>query len=95
MLREVRAALAVAQAMQDMVQPAAGTGALIPKPRGTSGRGGFNLANKMKVNTEVCHQIQVTLGARVPKNEWEHLRNISRSGSILLHCNQQTHLWHI
>jgi len=61
MLREVRAALAVAQAMQDTAQPAAGTGALIPKPRGTSGRGGFNLANEMKVDTEVCHQIQVSI----------------------------------
>jgi len=37
----------------------------------------------------------LTLGARVPRNKWEYLRNISRSGSILLHCNQQTHLWHI
>jgi len=36
-----------------------------------------------------------TLGARVSRNEWEHFRNISRSGSILLHCNQQTHLWNI
>ena len=26
----------------------------------------------------------ITLGARAPRNEWEHLRNISRSGSILL-----------
>ena len=37
----------------------------------------------------------MSLGARVPRNEWEHFRNISGSGSILLHCNQQTHLWHI
>ena len=37
----------------------------------------------------------LTLGARAPRNEWEHFRNISRSGSILLHCNQQTHLWNI
>ena len=36
-----------------------------------------------------------TLGARVSRNEWEHLRSISRSGSILLHCNQQIHLWNI
>jgi len=38
---------------------------------------------------------QMTLGARAPRNEWEHFRNTSRSGSILLHCNQQTHLWNI
>jgi len=37
----------------------------------------------------------LTLGARVPRNKWEYFRNISGSGSILLHCNQQTHLWHI
>jgi len=43
-------------------------------------------------NLQLDHQ---SLGARVPRNEWEHLRNISRSGSILPHCNQQTHLWHI
>jgi len=40
-------------------------------------------------------QPHYSLGARVPRNEWEDLRNISRSGSILLHCNQQIHLWHI
>jgi len=51
------------------------------------------------VSGQCCIQsvgsLLLTLGARVPRNEWEHLRNISRSGSILLHCNQQTHLWHI
>jgi len=29
----------------------------------------------------------MSLGARVPRNKWEHFRNISGSGSILLHCN--------
>jgi len=55
----VRAALATAQATQDAAQPTAT--ALIPKPRGTSGRGNFNLANEMKVDKQICHQIQVRL----------------------------------
>jgi len=28
-----------------------------------------------------------SLGARVPRNEWEHFRNIAGTGSIFLHCN--------
>lgn len=56
-LREVQAALAVAQETQGVAQPAAT--ALIPKPRGTSGRGDFNLAKAMKVDKKVCHEIQV------------------------------------
>jgi len=44
---------------------------------------------------DVLRIVHQSLGARASINEWEHFRNISRSGSILLHCNQQTHLWHI
>jgi hypothetical protein len=58
MLREVRAALAAAQETQDALSPA--TTALIPKPRGTSGRGNFNLANEMHVDKKVRKQIQVS-----------------------------------
>jgi hypothetical protein len=58
-LREVRAALAAAQANQGVVPPATIT--LIPKPRGTSGRGNFNLANEMGINKKLCNQIQVRL----------------------------------
>ena len=58
MLKEVRATLAALQATHIVVQPAA-TMSLIPKPRGTSGRGDFNLANKMGVDVKTCQQIQV------------------------------------
>ena len=37
----------------------------------------------------------LSLGARVPRNEWEHFRNIAGTGSIFLHCNWQTHLENI
>ena len=61
MLREVRAALATAQAAQTTAQLATGAGTtVIPKPRGTSGRGDFNLAKEMKVDTKLCHEIQVS-----------------------------------
>lgn len=59
MLREVWAALVTAQAAQGRPQPATTT--LIPKPRGTSGRGKFNLANEMGVDKKLCGQIQVCL----------------------------------
>ena len=58
MLRDVRAALAAAQAANIVAPPTTAT--LIPKPRGTSGRGDFHLADKMKVNDATCHQIQVS-----------------------------------
>jgi hypothetical protein len=58
-LNEVRAALAAAQAAQVTAQPTTPT--LIPKPRGTSGRGNFNLANAMGVDTTVCHGIQACI----------------------------------
>ena len=59
MLREMRAALNTAQAAQGTPQPATAT--LIPKPRGTSGHGKFNLANEMGVDKKLCGQIQVCL----------------------------------
>ena len=59
MLREVQAALVTAQAAQGMPQPATAT--LIPKPRGTSSHGKFNLANEMGVDKKLCGQIQVCL----------------------------------
>jgi len=34
---------------------------LIPKPRGTSGRADFNLANAMGVETPVYHEIQADI----------------------------------
>ena len=55
----MQAALAVAQATQGVAPPTNAT--LIPKPRGTSGRGDFNLANEMNVDKKVCHQIQASL----------------------------------
>ena len=57
MLKDVQAALAAAQA--NRVAPPPTTPALIPKPRGTSGRAGFNLAKEMNVDKNTCHVIQV------------------------------------
>ena len=57
-LRELRALLAAAQESQGPFPPA--TTALIPKPRGTSGRRNFNLANEMGVTKKICRQIQVS-----------------------------------
>ena len=37
----------------------------------------------------------VTLGARCPGNQWEHLGYIAGSGSLCLHCNHQSHLENI
>ena len=56
-LKDLHTALAAAQAAQVTAQPATTT--IIPKPRGTSGRGSFNLANEMGIDTETCRQIQV------------------------------------
>ena len=59
-MKDVRAALATAEATSAAAaQPA--TTALIPKPRGTSGRGGFNLAKEMDVDKETYHLIQVSI----------------------------------
>jgi len=55
----------------------------------------YLLAHGVTFATNDADGDEISLGARVPRNEWEHLRNISRSGSILLHCNQQIHLWNI
>ena len=57
MLKDVRVALAVAQA-NIATQPVTTT--LIPKPRGTSGRSGFNLAKEMNIDTKTCRVIQVS-----------------------------------
>lgn len=58
----MRAVLTAAQATQAVSQPAIGAvTTLIPKPQGTSGCGGFNLAKEMKVDTKVCHEIQVSI----------------------------------
>ena len=57
-LRDLQAMLATAQATQVAAQPATAT--LIPKPRGTGGRGDFNLANAMNVDAKTCRQIQVS-----------------------------------
>lgn len=56
-LKELRAALAAAQAAQ---ATESATPTLIPKPRGTSGRGNFNLAKEMGVETTVYHEIQAS-----------------------------------
>lgn len=58
-LRDVRAALAAAQATNIGAQPPTIV-TLIPKPRGTSGRGGFNLAKEMGVDPKTSRQIQVS-----------------------------------
>lgn len=59
-LNEARAALAAAQATQATGQSVTGP-VLIPKPRGTSGRGDFNLANAMGVDAKVCREIQASV----------------------------------
>lgn len=56
-LKVLRAALAAAQATQVAAQPVTTT--LVPKPRGTSGRAGFNLAKAMDIDPDTYHRIQV------------------------------------
>ena len=57
-MRDVQATLIAAEATQAVAQPAAAT--LIPKPRGSSGRCNFNLANEMNVSVQTYRQIQVS-----------------------------------
>jgi len=54
----MQSALTVAQATQ-VTETA--TPALIPKPRGMSGRGDFNLANAMGMEIPVYHEIQASI----------------------------------
>jgi len=56
-LVEARAALAAAHVVQT-ADTAVLT--LVPKPHGTSGRAGFNLANAMGMDIPVYHEIQVS-----------------------------------
>jgi len=55
--------------------------------------------DQMKFATKILDSFTnvktLTLGARCPGNQWEHLGYIAGSGSLCLHCNHQSHLENI
>jgi hypothetical protein len=74
-LDELRAALTAAQANQATVPT---TPRLIPKPRGTSGRGDFNLENEMGIETALYREIQASTQLRSSILRSPHPQNFVR-----------------